>query len=485
MNGLTKQRLQDVGQVLLLLVWIVALFHTPVYAQDNDAGEPLPTLAPAPAAEDLQAPTQVDVEPVAGDAAIAARLQNILVATEWFTTPTVSVRDGVVFLDGRTGRTEYRDWARQLALNTQGVVAVVNRVQIIERSPWDFTPALDALREMWRNAVQALPMLGFGIVVLVLAWHVTSFAGQLLRRLLQPQIKNSFLRDLVASALSIPVFLIGLYLVLQVGGLTGLALTVLGGTGVAGLVVGFAFRDIMENLLATVLISTRNPFHAGDRIEVAGYTGIVQRVTTRTTVLLSLDGNHIQIPNATIYKSTITNFTANPCQRQEFRVGISYQDALAEAQALIVGVLDAHAAVLKEPEAQVLVDNLGPLAVELRITFWYDSQVHEGAKVKSSLIRLVKRALVAEGFTLPNGGREVLVTHNDPESALRQPPAPALPKAPTGKPTTHPSSPQAPQETEQLATAAEGDLRSDDKQIQAQARGARTPEEGENLLAQA
>jgi len=94
MNGLTKQRLQAVGQFLLLLVWIVALFHTTVYAQDTDAGEPLPTVAPAPAAEDLQAPTQVDVEPVAGDEAIAARLQNILVATEWFTLPTVSVRDG-------------------------------------------------------------------------------------------------------------------------------------------------------------------------------------------------------------------------------------------------------------------------------------------------------------------------------------------------------------------------------------------------------
>jgi small conductance mechanosensitive channel len=230
------------------------------------------------------------------------------------------------------------------------------------------------------------------------------------------------------------------------------------------------------------LISTRNPFHAGDRIEVAGYTGIVQRVTTRTTVLLSLDGNHIQIPNATIYKSTITNFTANPCQRQEFRLGIGYQDEIADAQALIVTVLDAHAAVLKEPEAQVLVDNLGPLAVELRVAFWYDSQVHEGAKVKSSLIRLVKRALVVEGFTLPNGGREVVLAHSDstPIPAHRIPSDRATPL--DDKSTSRSSNTQATQEPGQLSTAAEGDLRSDDKQIQAQARGARTPEESENLL---
>ena len=108
---------------------------------------------------------------------------------------------------------------------------------------------------------------------------------------------------------------------LRVAGLTQLALTVLGGTGLIGIIIGFAFRDIAENFLASLLLSMRNPFNGGDLIEVAGYTGIVQNLNTRSTVLLTLDGNHVQIPNATVYKSTIKNYSSIPSRRAEFLVG--------------------------------------------------------------------------------------------------------------------------------------------------------------------
>ena len=124
--------------------------------------------------------------------------------------------------------------------------------------------------------------------------------------------KRRLLLNIVVRAFSIPVFLLGLYFVLQAAGLTRLALTILGGTGLAGIIVGFAFRDIAENFLASILLSVRNPFRTGDLIEVAGHTGIVQNLNTRSSVLLTLDGNHVQIPNATVYKSTIKNYSSMP-----------------------------------------------------------------------------------------------------------------------------------------------------------------------------
>src|SRR5690606_37970753 len=135
---------------------------------------------------------------------------------------------------------------------------------------------------------------------------------------------------------------LGLYLVLKVSGLTRLAVTVLGGTGLMGLVLGFAFRDIAENFLASILISMQNPFASGDLIEVAGHTGFVQSVNTRSTLLITLEGNHVQIPNATIYKETITNFTAIPNARFDFLVGIGYDDSLTLAQSVALQVLLDH-----------------------------------------------------------------------------------------------------------------------------------------------
>jgi small-conductance mechanosensitive channel len=461
------------ARLLLLLVCLLLCLPQPVAAQGDPVDDILPT---PPADETLPAPSTVQVEPTARDEAIAERLQTILQATEWFDQPAVTVREGVVFLDGRTRREEYRTWAGDLARNTQDVVAVVNRLQVVERSPWDFTPALTELRRIGRSVVQALPLIGFTLLILVITWVAARQTTRVARRLLRRRIVNSFLRDLVAMAVSIPVFLLGLYLVLQMAGLTRLAVTVLGGTGIAGLIVGIAFRDIMENFLATILISTRNPFRTGDRVEVAGHVGIVQRVTTRATVLAALNGNHILIPNAVVYKSTIINYTVNPNRRLNFAVSIGYKDPIGQAQTTILDVLLDHPAILKEPEPLVLVDALGSAAVDLQVAFWFNSQQYEEIKVRSAAIRLVKRALQDGGFSLPDPTRSVIFPSGVPVQLTEQR-RNGSPRVPPSQPTPAPIA-----EGAATATEAEGGLQSDNQRIQQQANLARVPEEETNLL---
>ena len=118
------------------------------------------------------------------------------------------------------------------------------------------------------------------------------------------------------------VFLAGTSIVLRVSGLTKLALTIVGGTGLVGLAVGIAFRDITENFLASIFLSIQRPFETGDLVEIVGVTGYVQQLNIRTTVLLTLDGNLVQLPNAAVYTSTVKNFKATPNRRENFVVGI-------------------------------------------------------------------------------------------------------------------------------------------------------------------
>ncbi len=487
------QRAKELLTCLLLAValgGIMLLPPAPAFAQD-DSGIVDDVIDDAESA--LEAPEQVDVQPVARDEEIAERVVTIMRATEWFRNPSVTVRDGVVFLDGQTLDEEYRTWAGNLARNTQDAVAVVNRIEIIQRSPWDFTPALVELRRIGRESLQILPLILFGILILILAWSAMRYASRLADRLLRQRVTNNFLRNLATTAISIPVFLLGLYLVLQVSGLTRLAVTVLGGTGIAGLIVGIGFRDIMENFLATVLISTRNPFKTGDRIEVDGRLGIVQQVNSRTTVLMSLEGNHIQIPNAVVYKSTIRNFTANPKQRLEFTIGIGYEDNISAAQQTVIDVLTNHPAILQTPEPLVLVNGLGASTVNLRVLFWLDTSYHEEIKVRSSAIRLVKRALDDGGFTMPDEAREVIfpegvplrnldATATDKRRELVSPTDDASRAEQQRAEEQPPNRPQPTATTEPLATQAEGGLASEDEQIKEQARTSRNPEEDTNLL---
>ena len=170
------------------------------------------------------------------------------------------------------------------------------------------------------------------------------------------------------------LFLCGAYLILRVSGLTQLALTVVGGTGLIGLVVGIAFRDITENFLASIFLSIQGPFETGDLIEVSNVTGYVQQLNMRTTILATLDGNLAQIPNASVYKSNLSNFTTNANRREDFVVGIGYDDAINEAQEIALQVLADHPAVLMIPEPLVLVDSLGKSTVDLRVYFWLNGR---------------------------------------------------------------------------------------------------------------
>jgi small conductance mechanosensitive channel len=268
------------------------------------------------------------------------------------------------------------------------------------------------------------------------------------------------------------VFLVGLYVVLQLAGLTSIALTVMGGTGLLGLILGIAFRDISENFLASIFLTIQQPFRTGDLIEIAGYSGFEQRLTARATTLMTAEGNHLQIPNATVYRSVIRNFTSNPNRREDFVVGIGYDDAISSAQTIALDVLQNHPAVLKDPESWVLVDNLGKATVDLRIYFWLDGSSHSAIKVRSSVIRLVKRAFQDRGISMPDEAREVVFPQGVPVHMVNDAVAAGI--AETDLPTG--------EESGAISNEAEAGLKSDAAEVEDQARHSRPPEEGENLL---
>jgi len=254
-------------------------------------------------------------------------------------------------------------------------------------------------------------------------------------------------------------------------GLTTIALTIIGGTGVLGVVLGIAFRDITENLLASVFLSIHHPFRNGDLVEIAEVQGYVQRLTIRSTVLMSLEGIHIQIPNATVYKSVIHNYTINPKRQESFIVVIGFQEDIPKTQEIALKTLEEHPAVLKDPEPLVLVHKLEKATVHLSIYFWVNVQEHSWLKVKSSLIRLVKRALQNEEISMPGELREIYLPKDISIKLLEG-----------GKKAEHIDK-AIPKESAAIATSAEAGLRNEADEIQEQAKESRTPEKGEaNLL---
>jgi len=451
--------------VILCLMLIVSA--VPTSAQD---------VIPTPIPEDVppEAPDRIEVQPEVRDEEIESRLQTILTTTGWFTNAEVSVQDGVVFLRGETTSEEFKRWAGDLARNTQDVTAVVNQIEVTDPPILDFQPLINGLRDQSRAFLRAVPVIFFSLFVLFIAYLIARIATRRSRDYLEAQHINVLLRNVMSRTIGVLVILVGLYVVFQIAGLTNIALTILGGTGLLGLILGIAFRDITENFLASIFLSVQNPFSIGDLVEINEVVGFVQRMTTRTTILMTLAGNHVQIPNATVYKSIIHNFTSNPNRQIDFTVGIGYDDSISLAQEVIRQVLEDHPAVLNEPEHLVLVDSLGSATVNLQIYFWLDGTQNSWIKVKSSVIRLVKRAIQDAGISMPDEAREMIFPQGVPVEMIQ--------RAETGQPPASSQRPEPVVELDTVSTSAEGGLKSEAEEIKNQAEQSRTPEPGENLL---
>lgn len=428
-----------------------------------------------------QAEVQVNDEPA--DDRIDDRLTGILNATERFESLDVEVRDGVVFLSGIAKTEDDRKLAADLATRTSGVAAVVNNLSLPVEPVWTIAPALDELDKLARSAVRSAPLLLVGMLVLLLSLAISRLVGRLTESFIAPTTDSELLRNVVRKAVTLIVIVVGLYLALRITGLTRIALTVISGTGLLGLALGFAFRDIAENYLASLLLSIQRPFRLGDVVEVDGHTGIVRKVTSRGTLLIDFDGNHIQIANATVYKNTIKNFTANPLTRIHFSLGIGYDDTISHAQEVTRQVLSSHPAVLVDPEPLVLVHELGSSTVNLRVYFWINATEHSMLKVKSSTIRLVTRALTDAGVSMPDEAREVIFPQGVP---VMLPDGDSQSRSQTKSEDATRETPdhhERRDEIESIVVEAEGDLVTETIDLKWQAERARDPEEGANVLA--
>lgn len=421
---------------------------------------------------------KVEITPGARDEEIRGRLQNVLDATGWFTDSKVQVTEGVVFLDGQVETEELKKWAGDLARGTQDVVAVLNRMEVIEPSVWDFRPAWGGLLSLWRDVIRSLPFLAFGLLILAMAFGAAILVTRSASGFLKPRIQAKLLRAVIARGIGLLTFLVGVYVVLRVSGLTQLALTVVGGTGLIGLAVGIAFRDITENFLASIFLSMQKPFETGDLVDVTGVTGYVQQLNVRTTILMTLEGNIVQIPNASVYKNNIRNFTTNSNRREVFDVGIGYDDSINDAQEIVREVLANHPAILDDPEPSVLVESLRTSTVNLRVYFWLNGREHSWLKVRSSAIRLVKIAFQKHGISMPDEAREVVFPKGLPVTLLES----SVTESREAQQDEDWQAGVPPSDPAAVATKAEGGLSSEAEVIKSQARQVQPLHDGENLL---
>ncbi|WP_299415961.1 mechanosensitive ion channel domain-containing protein [uncultured Sulfitobacter sp.] len=331
------------------------------------------------------------------DAAIATRIRDILGELDGFEDVTVTVSSGIVSLRGSTLDTPTAQRLNELVGRVEGVVAIENEVTETTDVVQRLNPAVARFMARGQQVIAFLPL----ALVAISLFALIVLLGFAIARRKQPWERlapNAFIADIYRQILRLAFIIGGLVVALDILNATALLSGILGAAGIVGLAIGFAVRDTVENFIASIMLSIRQPFRPNDTVEIEGDTGKVIRLTSRATILLSFDGNHIRIPNATVFKSRIVNFSRNAERRFTFQLAVAPDADLAHAQKLTMNTLEGLPFVLKTPLASVWIESVDDSWVTMGMAGWINQHNTSIVLARSEAIRLVQAAFDTAGI---------------------------------------------------------------------------------------
>jgi small-conductance mechanosensitive channel len=160
-------------------------------------------------------------------------------------------------------------------------------------------------------------------------------------------------------------------------------------------------RDTIENYFASILLSLRQPFRPNELVSIDGREGRVLRLNSRATLLMDLDGNHVRIPNALVYKATIVNYDSNPFRRFSFGAAVDPRAPLAEVLRVAETALADTPGVVREPPPIAIVETFGDWATNIMCHAWVDQRDVDLPKTRSAALVAIQAAFERAGVDMP------------------------------------------------------------------------------------
>ena len=171
--------------------------------------------------------------------------------------------------------------------------------------------------------------------------------------------------------------------------------------GVGSVAIGFAFKDVLQNLLAGLLILIRRPFHRGDQITIGDIEGTVQAVEPRATLVKTYNGRLVIIPNTDIYTRSVTVNTAYDIRRTEIVVPVGLDVDIDMATEVFRDAILSVEHVLEDPKPDVLPWEFKENNVNIRVRWWTKSQRIFEVRTRAAVVAAIKRASESAGVALP------------------------------------------------------------------------------------
>lgn len=266
----------------------------------------------------------------------------------------------------------------------------------------EYTTIASAANTMFVDFMQQLPYFIVALVVFSVFWGLSYFFKKTVNKLLGSRQAHRNLVQVFQRVGGALILFVGFMvaMVIAVPGFTPAKLV--GALGIGSVAIGFAFKDIFQNLLSGILLLLSEPFRIGDQIISGNYEGTVEDIKVRATTIKTYDGRQVVIPNAQLYTSVLTVNTAYARRRLEVSVGIGYEDSIDTAEQVILQALKTADSVSKLAEPSVIAVGFGDSSIDLKVRWFIDNGAQTN-KVASTheVIKAIKSALDNAGVNIP------------------------------------------------------------------------------------
>ncbi|HEY9297835.1 MAG TPA: mechanosensitive ion channel family protein, partial [Phormidium sp.] len=265
------------------------------------------------------------------------------------------------------------------------------------------------LQSMINDFLVLLPSIVLAIVVFFIFFFVGRAVKRLVRNLTRNRRQARNLGLVLGRLAQGAIVLVGLFVALSIVIPSLKANDLVQLLGISGVAIGFAFRDILQNFLAGILILLTEPFQINDQIVFKDFEGTVENIETRATTIRTYDGRRIVIPNSELFTNSVLVNTAFENRRLEYDIGIGYGDDIDRAKQLILEAMHEIQDVLKEPAPDAIVVDLAESTVNIRARWWIQPpRKADTLDLQDKVLTGIKNKLTANGIDLPFPTQQIL-----------------------------------------------------------------------------
>ncbi|MCH1783411.1 MULTISPECIES: mechanosensitive ion channel family protein [Psychrobacter] len=261
---------------------------------------------------------------------------------------------------------------------------------------------IDSANGIFIGFVERIPYFVASIIVVLIFWFLSIVFKKIVYKLLGSRSRHQNLVKVFQRVGGALIIFIGfmIAMVIAVPGFTPAKL--IGALGIGSVAIGFAFKDIFQNLLSGILLLISEPFRIGDQIVSGEYEGTVEDIKIRATTIKTYDGRQVVIPNSDLYTSALTVNTAYKQRRLQVAVGIGYEDDIEAAKAEIMQALDKVDSVSIKSKPSVIATGFGGSSMDLMVRWFIEdgTQANKVASIHQVIVE-IKKALDAAGVNIP------------------------------------------------------------------------------------